>query len=488
MKRVLIIDDHEPIRIGLKTAMESDETRKFLGLYSNIEAFVAEDGEKGVAIFKQKSPDLVITDIKMDRMDGIEVIRQIMAIDNTAIIMVLTGHGTIGNAVEAIKLGAYDYLEKPINIAELRKRLKQVCMIIKQREEKSRLSEENKLLSEELKRHFTFEDFIGHSKKIKDLTSVIEKVAATDSSVLITGESGTGKEIVARYIHELSGRRDRAFVKVNCGALTETLLESELFGHERGAFTGAVRLKLGRFELADGGTIFLDEIGEISLSTQVKLLRVLQEKEFERVGGEKTIKVDVRIIAATNKNLIEEVKAGRFREDLYYRLYIIPIEIPPLRERKEDIPDLVRFFIKKHKEKTRSPVEDISENALNVLMKYPWPGNIRELENIVEQTLVLSTGKTIEIENLPYHIKSPLCEQKNEKSIIISKYSQGMNLDEFIADVEKQIIIETLELVKQNRAEAARLLGIKLSALQYKMTKYNLMKENESDDKGKNKG
>lgn len=485
MKSVLVIDDHEAIRIGLKTAIESDETRKFLGLNTKLEVFTADSGEEGIAIYKQKTPDLVFTDLKMDRKSGLDVIKSVMAIDKMALIIVLTGYGSIESAVEAMRLGAYDYMEKPVNIAELRKRLKQACVIVQQREERRRLCEKNRLLTEEIKSHFTFEDFIGSSKKIRELVSIIEKVAVTDSSVLITGESGTGKEMVARYIHELSPRKNGAFVKVNCGALTETLLESEMFGHEKGAFTGAVRQKLGRFELADGGTIFLDEIGEISLSTQVKLLRVLQEREFERVGGEKTIKVDVRIIAATNKNLQKEVKSGCFREDLYYRLYIVPIEIPPLRERREDIPELVQFFIKKHKERTRSSVEGISDEALKILNKYPWPGNIRELENVIEQTLVLSSGKTIEVENLPFHIRNPLCEQKNEKGFIVSRYSQGMNLDEFLSDVEREIIKETLIMTNNNKAEASRLLGIKSSALQYKIAKYRLLEEIEKPDYNK---
>jgi len=474
MKRVLIIDDHETIRIGLKTAIENDETQRFLGLTSRIEVYTAVSGEEGIAIYKQKTPDLVLTDIRMERKSGIDVIREIMGIDKQAIIIVITAHGSIENAVEAMRLGAYDYLEKPVKIAELRKRLRQVFSIIQQREEKTRLVENNRILTEELKSYFSFEDFIGSSKKIQEIVSIIRKVAATDSSVLITGESGTGKEMVARYIHELSNRKSGPFVKVNCGALTETLLESEMFGHERGAFTGAVRQKLGRFELADEGTIFLDEIGEISPSTQVKLLRVLQEKEFERVGGEKTIKVNVRVVAATNKDLREEVKAGRFREDLYYRLYIVPIEIPPLRERLGDIPELVDFFIKKHRERTHSSVKGITEQALNVLMSYHWPGNIRELENVIEQTLVFTSGEMIDIKDLPLHIKSPLCDEKNLSDTIISKFSTGMNLDDFISRIERDLILKTLSITANNRQEAARLLGLKQSALQYKLSKYNI--------------
>ena len=474
MKRVLIIDDHEAIRIGLKTAIENEDTQRFLGLPSKIEVFTAASGEEGIGIFKQKTPDLVLTDIKMDKMSGIDVIREIMKIDRQAIIIVITAYASIENAVEAVRLGAYDYIEKPVKIAELRKRLKQALSIIQQREERTRLIENNRILTEEIKSHFLFEDFIGRSRKIQEIVSIIKKVASTDSSVLITGESGTGKEMVARYIHELSDRRDGPFVKVNCGALTETLLESEMFGHEKGAFTGAIRLKLGRFELADGGTIFLDEIGEISLSTQVKLLRVLQEREFERVGGEKTININVRVIAATNKDLREEVKAGRFREDLYYRLYVVPIDIPPLRERTEDIPDLVEFFIKKHRERTRSKVKGITERALNVLIKYPWPGNIRELENVIEQTLVLSSGEMIDIQDLPLHIKTPLCDDRSLSDSIISRFSTGMNLEDFLSRIERDIIVKTLNLTNNDRQETARLLGIKPSALQHKLSKYNI--------------
>ncbi len=482
MKRILVIDDHEAIRIGLKTAIENEETRKFLGLNSPLEVYTAVNGEEGVAIFKQKTPDLVITDIKMDKMGGIEVIKEIINIDNQAIIIVVTGHGTIENAVEAIKLGAYDYIEKPWKMPDIRKKLKQVYSIIQQKEERSRLTEKNRLLTEELKSHFAFEDFIGNSKVIRNIVSVIEKVARTDLSVLITGESGTGKEMVARYIHELSPRRDGPFIKVNCGALPETLLESEMFGHEKGAFTGAIKQKLGRFELADNGTIFLDEIGEITPSTQVKLLRVLQEKEFERVGGEKTIKVDVRIIAATNKDLKVEVQSQRFREDLYYRLYIVPIEIPPLRERKEDIPALVEYFIKRHREKTRSSAKGISDEALQLLIKYHWPGNIRELENVIEQILVFSSKEIIDVSDLPVYIKSPLCGQKNERGSFVARFSPGMTLESFMADIEKQILKETLELTNFNKAETAKLLGLKLSALQYKISKYNLLDRESSGE------
>ncbi|MGB9599723.1 MAG: sigma-54-dependent transcriptional regulator [Myxococcota bacterium] len=484
MKSILVIDDHETIRIGLKTAIESEETRRLLGLSSKIEVYTAGSGKEGVAIYKQKSPDLVITDIKMEKMDGIEVIREIMNIDRQAIIIGLTGHGSISNAVEAIKLGAYDYIEKPWQISELRKKLRQIFQIIKEREEKSRLSEKNRILTEDLKSHFLFEDFIGSSKKIKEIVSIVEKVAQTDSSVLITGESGTGKEMVARYIHELSPRKNGPFIKVNCGALSETLLESEIFGHERGAFTGAIRQKLGRFELADGGTIFLDEIGEISLATQVKLLRVLQEKEFERVGGEKTIKVDARVIAATNKDLKVEVKEGRFREDLYYRLYIVPILIPPLRERKEDIPELVEYFIKKHRDRTRSNIKGITREALKLLMQYHWPGNIRELENVIEQTLVLSEGEMICVNDLPYYIKNSICQQMNEIETIISRYSEGMSLDDFMAEIEKKIILQTLSITNFNITETANLLKIKPSILQNKMSKHNIKIPNKSSDSG----
>lgn len=481
MKSVLVIDDHEPIRIGLKTAIENDETRKFLGLSSRIEVYTAAGGEEGIAIYKQKTPDLVITDIKMERVTGIDVIKEIMKIDKNALILVLTGHASIPNAVEAIKLGAYDYIEKPWPVSEIRKKLKQVLTILKEREEKARLIEKNRLLIEEINRQILFEDFIGKSKKIREIVSVIEKVAATDSSVLITGESGTGKELVARYIHELSPRRCGPFVKVNCGALPETLLESELFGHEKGAFTGAIKQKLGRFELADGGTIFLDEIGDISPAMQVKLLRVLQEKEFERVGGEKTIKVDVRIIAATNRDLKSEVAKGNFREDLYFRLYIVPIEIPPLRERKEDIPDLVEFFIKKHRERTRSQVVGISDAALEILKNYHWPGNIRELENVIEQTLIFSSDKIIDVKDLPARIRNPVCDERYEKISIVSRFNYKMSLEDFLGDIEREIIENTLKLTGYDKNETARLLGIKTSALQYKITKYNI--DNETKNK-----
>jgi two-component system, NtrC family, response regulator HydG len=383
MATILIIDDNETIREGLAHVV------KKMGHLP----LVAKSGKEGLERFKQTPADFVITDLKMEGLGGVEVLRGVRDLDADCPAMIITAFGTIETAVEAMKLGAFDFLIKPFAPEVVRLKVERALELRNARRAKGRLEAENAYLrGEESSR---FGELVGGSEPMRKVFAVVERVAPTDTSVAIYGESGTGKELVARAIHERSRRQAGPFIKVNCGALAETLLESELFGHEKGAFTGAIKRKLGRFELADGGTLFLDEIGDISPAMQTKLLRVLQEREFERVGGEASIKVDVRVVSATNKDLAKEVAEGRFREDLYYRLQVVPITISPLRERKGDIPLLVEHFIRRLGPKTNPRVRGIDDAALSRLIAYRWPGNVRELENVIEQSLVFSDGERL---------------------------------------------------------------------------------------------
>jgi DNA-binding NtrC family response regulator len=366
---VLIIDDEENIRNGLAANFELED----------YEVKTAANGKDGLDLVAKGDIDLVITDLRMDGISGEEVVKRVTTETPGIPVIVLTGHGSIDAAVEAMKSGAYDFLTKPLNLDQLN-------LIVKRALENRELSLQHKLLKEEIESSACLEQMIGRSAEMQKVFSMIKKVAPAKASVLITGESGVGKELVANAIHNLSGRKDKAFIKVHCAALSESLLESELFGHEKGAYTGADSMQKGRFELAHGGTIFLDEIGEINQNVQIKILRVLQEKTFERVGGEKSISVDVRIVAATNKNLEEEVKAGRFREDLYYRLNVVHLKVPSLKERKDDLPLLIDSFIKKFAAENEKEIIGIDSKAKAALLKYDWPGNIRQLQNCIESS------------------------------------------------------------------------------------------------------
>lgn len=454
MKRVLVADDEKNMRWALKKALLND-------------GFIideAENGQDALNKFDANIYDLIILDIKMPEMNGIEVLKEIRNKDKDIPVIVITAYGTISSAIEAIKLGAADYIQKPFDIDELKH-------VIKKSLELTNLKEEVKFLREELNgKDF---DIIGESPKIKEILSVVKKVAPTDATVLLLGESGTGKELIARAIHNLSKRKDGPYIKVNCAALPENLLESELFGYEKGAFTGALSRKPGRFERAENGTIFLDEIGEIPLSIQAKMLRVLQEKEFERVGGIEVLKADVRVIAATNRNLEQMVRDGTFREDLYYRLNVIPIYIPPLRERADDIPALVRFFIDKHCNKLGLPKIKIEKTAMQKLKEYSWPGNIRELENVIERLIILNSGSLIKKENLPIEISR--ARLSNERFVLPPG---GVALDE----LEKDLITQALERTGYNQTKAAKLLSLTRHTLIYRMEKYGI-KENGNDDK-----
>lgn len=449
MATILITDDEANIVSGLKYAFE-DEGFSVLTAGNGLEAWHE---------INTNSVDLVITDLRMPEMDGYELIKKISASYPTLPVIVLTGHGTIETAVETMRDGAIDFFTKPVDLDKL-------ILVVKKSIKNSQLQEQNKKLTEEinkLRSQQRYSKIIGKSGKLSEMMQIINQVASTKASVLITGESGTGKELVADAIVSLSDRKDKPFIKVHCASLSESLLESELFGHEKGAFTGATAQKRGRFELADGGTIFLDEIGEINPSTQVKILRVLQEREFERVGGEKTIKVDVRVIAATNRNLLEEVKKGAFREDLYYRLNVVHIEVPPLRERKEDIELLALNFLDQFNKEDGRKIEGISPQARKALLSYDWPGNIRELKNSIESSVVLARGNIIQLEDLPAQITSQVAENKSSITI---------DLPVTMEEAERKIILSTIEYCAGNKSRASELLEIGRKTLHRKLNEY----------------
>lgn len=449
MACILIADDEKNIRSGLALAFEDEG-------YDTLEA---EDGLKAWELINKKQVDLVITDLRMPGLSGFELLKKITSAYPVLPVIVLTGHGSIEDAVKAMHDGAIDFFTKPVDLDHL-------ILTAGKALEHSKVLSRNRELTEEintLKQKHGYGKIIGKSEKVTRLMDTISQVASTRASVLVTGESGTGKELVADALHQLSPRADKPLVKVHCASLNPSLLESELFGHEKGAFTGAVNQKKGRFELADGGTIFLDEIGEIDLSTQVKILRVIQERCFERVGGEETIHVDVRIVAATNRNLEEEVKAGRFREDLFYRLNVVHIEVPPLRERKEDIPLLITSFIKTFNEEDGRSVEGFTPAARRILSAYSWPGNIRELKNVVESCVVMARGKYIDADDLPSEIVSS--DKQNEVSIKL-----GCTLDE----AERDVIIATIGFCGGNKTKASEVLGIGRKTLHRKLQEYNV--------------
>jgi two-component system response regulator HydG len=455
---ILIIDDNDTVRDGLAA------TIKKLGH----EAVTAASGAAGVELFKQRRADFVITDLKMMGLGGVDVLRQVTALDADVPVMIITGFGTVETAVEAMKLGAFDFLTKPFAPELVRLKVERALELGAARKARHKAEEMTAYLRAQDDDRFA--ELVGASEKMAAVRRAIEKVAASDTTVFVGGESGTGKELVARAIHRLSRRAQGAFVKVNCGAITETLLESELFGHERGAFTGAVKQKLGRFELADGGTLFLDEVGDVPASMQVKLLRVLQEHELERVGGERSIKVDVRVVSATNKDLAAEVAAGRFRQDLFYRLHVLPIALPPLRERREDIPLLAASFVAKLGPRTNPRVRAVGDAALGRLMAYHWPGNVRELENAIEQALVFAEGAEIGVAALPAFLHAPTGASDDDALAV----PRELSLPEILDDLERQLIAKAFRKAGGVKTETARLLGIKTSALYYKLEKYKI--------------
>ncbi len=459
MSTVLVVDD-EPNYLVVLSELLRDE---------GFEVFTAQDGVAALEIVRQTDLDIVLTDMRMPRMDGLELLQQIKAHDRDLPVIVLTAYAEVEKAVAAMQAGASSYLAKPFSNEEL------VVGIAKAVEHHSLAREVRRLRSEVTPRaHFA--GMVGKNPRMLQMYHLIEKVAPTPSSVLITGESGTGKELVARAIHALSPRADNPFVAVNCAALAEGLLESELFGHERGAFTGAAGMRKGRFELADQGTVFLDEIGEMAPSLQAKLLRVLQEKCFERVGGERTIAVDVRLLTATNRDLRDEVEAGRFREDLYYRLNVIHLHLPPLRERRDDIPALVVAFVVKYCQRLGKAPLELSSDALRLLVSLPWEGNVRELENTIERAVILA-GDRIEAEDVqPDSVDTGRPGGWEPTVDFDSIIPERLSLAAVLSTIEERMVRRALEKADQVQARAAEQLGITKSLLQYKMKKYNLQR------------
>jgi two-component system NtrC family response regulator len=442
--KLLVIDDEEYIGWVIKKAFEATEEVVSLCL----------DGKSGLLEIQKESFDLVFLDLRLPDIDGMDLLLELKRLQPNLAVIIITAHGSIDTAIECMKRGAFDYITKPFDVDEL-------LLQAKKATEMGKLKEEVKYLRSEIVKEVEESKFLSKNETTSSIFKSINQVAQTSATVLIAGESGTGKELVARRIHQLSDRADNAFVSCR----VDDAGDSELFGLEKNSFLGAVQRKLGKFELADKGTIFLDEIGEMSLNVQAKLLRVLQEKEFQRVGGNSNIKVDVRIIASTSMNLMEAIEEGKFREDLFYRLNVIPIELPPLRDRKEDILDLIHYFIKKYD--IQSKIDDITPEAMKLLKNYHWPGNIRELENVVERIVILNEGKTITANSLPMEI---LGQKKNVKEPIIYFPEEGINLE----TVEKELILKALKLSGQNQSKAAQLLSITLSALIYRMQKHHI--------------
>ena len=457
MASILVIDDNDTLREGMAVSLSR----------AGHAVVAAASGVEGLAAAEKQRFDLTVTDLKMDGMDGLEVVRRLRARDPEAAVLIVTAFGTIETAVTAIKEGALDFLTKPFSPEVLRTKVDKGLEVVQLRRETGALREQTRSLQDVVSGSFDLSGLIGSSAPIQALLEAIRRVAASETTVLIEGESGTGKELVARALHDQSPRREGPFVTVNCAALAEGLLESEMFGHERGSFTGAVRRKLGRFELADRGTIFLDEIGEMSMGLQSKLLRVLQQREFQRVGGEETLTADVRIVAATNRNLEAEVQKGGFRQDLFYRLAIVPIRLPPLRERPGDVKALAEHFVKKHAARVNRKVRGISAAALERLAGYRWPGNVRELENAIERALVFAEGEWIE----PGHLPDFLAPSQGALPVVRGDWP----LPDLLDDIERQLIAQAFEKAKGKKTETARLLGIKTSALYYKLEKYGFI-------------
>jgi len=454
METILIVDDEKNYLLVLSALLEEE----------GYEVLTTASSQEALEIQKASDVDLVLTDMKMPGMDGIELLEQIKTRDAELPVIMMTAHGTVDKAVEAMQKGAYSYLMKPFDNERL-------TLFVKKAIATYKVVKENRRLRNAVELQYQFGNIIAKSKAMRDVFQLIQKVAPSSATVLIEGESGTGKELVAKSIHFNSPRRDNPFVAVNCSALAESLLESELFGHERGAFTGAVSSKKGRFELAHGGTLFLDEIGELSANLQVKLLRVLQEKSFERVGGVRSIAVDIRVIAATNKNLGLEMRAGRFREDLFYRLNVVHIAIPPLRDRREDIRLLVNHFLQKYAAERRSavPVRGVAQEVDRLFYDYSWPGNVRELENVIERVMILCPNEIITGADLPRGFKSSL-----DNALHLDGIPANAKLYETLEMVERTMIERALKMADNVQSHAAAILGIGKSGLNQKIKKYNL--------------
>lgn len=455
-KKILVVEDDEYVLGSIKSVLDDEGYR----------VSTASNGLEALSFYRKEPFDLVISDLKMPQMDGFELLKQLKLEYPEIFLIMMTAYGSVRTAVEAMKIGAYDYLTKPVSAEEMR-------LVVQRVFEKQNLIIENMALRKELEERFSFHNIIGKSHKMQYVYDLILQVANTDATVLITGDTGTGKELIAHAIHHNSGRKDSPFVVINCSALPESLLETELFGHEEGAFTGATKQRTGKFEHAHKGTVFFDEMGNLPLSMQTKLLRLLQEKSFERIGGNQTIKVDVRVIAATNRDLNKLSQEGGFREDLYYRLNVIPVKLPPLNERREDIPLLVTHFVEKYNKAFKKDIKSISQNALNIMMSYYWPGNVRELENVIERAVIMAKSRII-----------------NEVDLLISNQKQRMegleemfdgrimdnSLEEFLAHCEETYITKLLKRHKGRIYSSAKISGIDAKTLYRKIKKYNLNK------------
>ena len=465
MAKVLVVDDEANLRKVLATMLRR----------TGYDVTVAADGEQGLAEFLKSGADIVVTDLVMPKMGGMELLRSVNSSNPDVPVIIITAHGTVDSAVEAIKLGAFDYITKPFDQTEIQS-------VIAKAARTHDIAQRNVRVDGRARAAI-----VGESEEMQEIFRIIEKVADTPSTVLITGESGTGKELIATALHEGSSRRNKPLIRINCAAIPKDLMESELFGYERGAFTGAVTSKPGRFELADGGTLFLDEIAEIPVEMQVKILRALQESEFERVGGIRTTRVDVRLIAATNRDLQIEIEAGRFRKDLYYRLAVVPIVLPSLRERQSDIPKLTLHFIEKYNRRLNKKIEGISNDAMEYLRTYPWPGNIRELENLMERILLFADGPTIMEKDLPEQIRQGAAQAAppSGSTAPVDSAPAETGLKDIVrmkaAELERDLIAKALEETGGNVTRTARLLQISRKSLQTKMKEFGLRDENEEE-------
>ena len=454
--RILVVEDEQDMLLGLRKILSKQG--------HNVD--IAENGSIGAKKVEESFFDIVVTDLKMPGLDGMELLRKVKEVYSDTIVIMITGYGTVESAVEAMKLGAYDYITKPFDPERIRtvvrKALKQIA-----------LTDENKYLKQKIKEADGFQNIVGKSQKMRDVFRVVDKVACTNATVLILGESGTGKELIARYIHYNSPRKDKVFVPVNCGALREALLESELFGHEKGSFTGAIFTKRGLMEIASGGTFFFDEIGDVSPPIQGKLLRVLQEREFMRVGGTDTITTDIRLITATNKDLEQCIKEGTFREDLYYRLNVVSVCLPPLRERKDDILPLAQFFLKRFNKKVGKEICEIPQNFLRILIGHDWPGNVRELENVMERAVVLATENAIEVSHLP----DKLLEVHVDSGPVFSGPSYKQAKQRVVDSFSKEYVERLLRMSKGNVSQAAKQASMDTANFRRLMRRYGIQAE-----------
>lgn len=454
--RILVVDDEESIREFLEIMLRKE----------GYEVTSAEDGSAALEIIKKKSFDLIISDLQMPNMTGMELLEKVKSSSPDVVFMMITAFGTTETAVEAMKMGAYDYITKPFKIDEVR-------IIISHALESKNLEVENRSLKKELGKEYSFQNLVGNSEPMHKVFEMIKRVSQAPTNVLITGESGTGKEVIAKAIHYNGPLKNNPFVPINCGAIPESLMESEMFGHKKGSFTGAVSDKVGLFEAADGGTIFLDEVGELPLTIQVKLLRAIQERVIRKVGGIDDTTVSVRIIAATNRNLDDMVADGSFRQDLFYRLNVINITAPSLRERREDIPLLATHFLKKYNERLGKNTSTVSSEAMDLLKKYDYPGNVRELENIIERTVALESGATVLPESLPPFVNTPT-GRKMASSHDIEINEDGIDLDKVVGQIEKELLIKAIHASNGIKKKAAKLLGITFRSMRYRVEKYNL--------------